>query len=41
MFFVLISFAFGSQHKRSFHWNMGFRDDVPVSSSGTLFNSGA
>ena len=24
MFFVLISFAFGSQHKPSFQWNMGF-----------------
>ena len=24
-FFVLISFAFGSQHKPSFQWNMGFR----------------
>ena len=23
--FVSISFAFGSQHKRSFQWNMGFR----------------
>ena len=24
MFFVLISFAFGGQHKPSFQWNMGF-----------------
>ena len=28
MFFVLISFAFGSQCKPSFQWNMGFRDLV-------------
>ena len=25
MFFVLISFAFSSQHKPSFQWNMGLR----------------
>ena len=25
MFFVLISFAFGTQRKPSFQWNMGFR----------------
>ena len=24
MFFVLISFAFGSQREHSFQWNMGF-----------------
>ena len=28
MFFVLISFAFGSQRKPSFQWNMGYSDNL-------------
>ena len=30
MFFVLISFAFGGQHKPIIQWNMGFRPMVAI-----------
>ena len=38
IFFVLISFALGSQRKRSFQWNMGFSLLIPATISvGTPF----
>ena len=34
IFFVLISFALGSRHKRSFQWNMGFKHPLAPAIGG-------